>query len=116
MSRHSLVLGRFYKKGSADLYQLGAPECLVIVVLVLITRVLPFPPSRQGSPIVGVRVGLWSAVKTSVVRISIYCRQYRIQIWNYRQCYILLSKRASAPLLLCLVSYTSLPRDSFDQL
>ena len=61
MTRHSLVLGRFYEKGSAYLYQLGAPECPVIVVLVLITRVLPFPPLRQGSPIVGVCVGLWSA-------------------------------------------------------
>ena len=53
MTRHSLVLGRFYEKGSAYLYQLGALECLVIVVLVLITRVLLFPPSRQGSSICG---------------------------------------------------------------
>ena len=51
MTRHSLDLGRFYEKGSAYLYQLGAPECPVIVVLILITRVLPFPPSCQGSGI-----------------------------------------------------------------
>ena len=77
MTRHSLVLGRFYEKGSAYLYQLGALECLVIVVLVLITRVLAFPPSRRGSSIcLGVAEdGLWSAGNTSVVRISIYCRQ-----------------------------------------
>ena len=103
MTRHSLVLGRFNEKGSA-FFQLGALECPVIVVLVLITRVLPFPPSHQGSPFVGVRVGLWSAGNTSVIRISIYCRQYRIQIWNYQQCYILLSKHASA-LLFVLSSF-----------
>ena len=28
--------------------------------------------------VLGVRVGLWSAGNTSVDRISIYCRQYRI--------------------------------------
>ena len=45
---------------------------------------------------------------TSVVRISIYCRQYRIKIWNYQQCYILLSKRASA-LLFVVFSLLYLP-------
>ena len=53
MTRHSLVLARFHEKGSAYLYQLGALECLVIVVLVLITRVLAFPPSRRGHHFVG---------------------------------------------------------------
>ena len=80
MTRHSLVLGRFYEKGSAYLYQLAALDCPIIVVLVLITQVLPFPPSHQGSSILlGVAEdGLWSAGNTSVVLISIYCRQYRI--------------------------------------
>ena len=109
MTRHSLVQGRFYEKGCAYLYQLGAPECPVIVLLVLITRVLPFPPSHQGSPICWECMLVYGVPEnTSVVRISIYCRQYRIQIWNYQQCYILFSKRASA-LLFVLFSFLYLP-------
>ena len=65
---------------------------------------LPNSAGTKTLNAVGVRVGLWSARNTSVVRISIYCRQYIIQIWNYQQCYILLSKRTSA-LLFVLSSF-----------
>ena len=117
MTRHSLVLGRFYEKGSAYLYQLGALECLVIVVLVLITRVLAFPPSRRGHQFVGVAEdGSWSA-GTRVSFESQFIvdnKEYKHGITNN----VIFFSR-SAPLcssLFCPVSYTSLPHDSFDQL
>ena len=117
MTRHSLVLGRFYEKGSAYLYQLGTLECLVIVVLVLITRVLLFPPSRQGSSICGSSRGWFMESGTRVSFESQFIvdnKEYKHGITNN----VIFFSR-SAPLcssLFCPVSYTSLPHDSFDQL